>query len=156
MKLLASIACALPLAACSDGNDLSGGMPATTARELSLRIENVAPWTVLKTSTQRVKTSGVEGIADPGEAYEVRFTAGAGQKLSFAAPLQEANDWFFAPSPGGIPLYDNGVAIGGDITSQIFLWDAGTEADEEPGVGGSTCANQTNRDDGAPTCSHWK
>ena len=27
---------------------------------------------------------------------------------------------------------------------------AGTEADEEPGVGGSTCSNQTSRDAGAP------
>ncbi len=149
MKLLASIACALPLAACSDGNDATDGT-SPTARELHLRIENVAPWTVLKASAQHVKTSGVEGIAGPGDAYELHFTAGDGQKLTFAAPLQESNDWFFAPSPGGIPLYDNGVPVSGDITSQIFLWDAGTEADEEPGVGDTTCSNQTNRDDGAP------
>jgi hypothetical protein len=150
MKLLASIVCALPLAACSDGNDASGIDTSTAAREITVHIENVAPWTVLKAGVQRLRTSGVEGIAGPGEAFELTFTAGTGQKLTFAAPLHESNDWFFAPSPGGIPLYDNGVPIAGDITSQIFLWDAGTEADEEPGVGGSTCGNQTSRDAGAP------
>ena len=70
MKLLASIACALPLAACSDGNDATDGT-SPTARELHLRIENVAPWTVLKASAQHVKTSGAPGIAGPGDAYEL-------------------------------------------------------------------------------------
>ena len=48
----------------------------------------------------------------------------------------QSNDWFFAPGPDGIALFDaDGNPISGDITSQVFLWNAGTEVDEEPGIG---------------------
>ena len=36
----------------------------------------------------------------------------------------------------GRPMFDSiGKPISGDITSQILLWDAGTEVNEEPGLG---------------------
>jgi hypothetical protein len=40
------------------------------------------------------------------------------------------------PREEGIALFDaSGKPIAGDITSQILLWDAGTEVNEEPGLG---------------------
>ena len=36
----------------------------------------------------------------------------------------------------GISVFDNGGdPISGDITDQVFLWDACTEANQEPGLG---------------------
>jgi hypothetical protein len=75
------------------------------------------------------------GLA-PGKAYEFSVTAKPGSKLSFTMMFAESNDIFLAPAEGGIALFDaTGKAVHGDVTSQIAFWDAGTEANEEPGVG---------------------
>lgn len=151
MKLIAAMTCALALVGCgADDSDDSGGGTGD-AREFKLRIENIAPWTLLKVGSQ----SNIVGTMEyrkalPGEAYEIRFTAGPGHNLTFATSLIESNDWFFAPDPAGIPLYVNGQPIAGDITSSVRLWDAGTEENQELGVGDATCANQPSRDYGAP------
>ncbi|WP_010227220.1 spondin domain-containing protein [Gillisia marina] len=79
--------------------------------------------------------STTPGPIGPGEKYEFSFTASEGENLSFATMFVQSNDWFYAFSPNGIPLFQNGVAINGDFTSQVFLYDAGTEADEYPGAG---------------------
>jgi len=72
----------------------------------------------------------------PGQSFEFTVTAAPGQKLSLATMFGQSNDWFYAPGGNGIALFDaNGQPIRGDVTSQINLWDDGTEADEEPGVG---------------------
>ena len=82
------------------------------------------------------------GPALPGDdsAYEFSFYAGPSTvpgtttKLSFATMFVASNDLFFAPLGSGIRLYDDhGDPIHGDITDQVFLWDAGTEVNEEPG-----------------------
>lgn len=152
MKLIAAITCALALVGCGsdDTNDPNGG-GTEGAREFTLRIENIAPWTLLKVGSQ----SNIAGTMEyrkalPGEAYELRFTAGPGHNLMFATSLIESNDWFFAPDAAGIPLYVNGQPIAGDITSSVRLWDAGTEENQELGVGDATCGNQPSRDYGAP------
>ena len=49
--------------------------------------------------------------------------------------MGQSNDWFYAPDESGIELFKDGKAINGDITSQIILWNAGTEVDQEPGIG---------------------
>ncbi|HEY5948656.1 MAG TPA: spondin domain-containing protein [Kofleriaceae bacterium] len=150
MKLLASMTCALTLAACStnDSNDTTGG---AGAKEFQLKIENIAPWHLLKVSSQStIAGTMVTGNITPGQAYEVRFTAGPGQYLTFATTLIESNDWFFAPEPQGIPLYVDGKQLSGDVTSYVRLWDAGTELNQELGVGNATCGNQPMRDYGAP------
>jgi hypothetical protein len=147
----ASYLCALALVACADSpnpfTDVDGdGVDDNDPNALhpfTMRFENVAPYTVLKASvayTQPGQTVG-SNLA-PGQYYDIRFTAGANQNLSLATMLFESNDWFFATDPAGIPLYTNGVPLSGDITSLIKLYDAGTEADEEPGVGTSTGVNQ--------------
>jgi len=75
------------------------------------------------------------GGAGPGDMYSFSFEAGPGTLLSFATMFVKSNDLFYAPSGEGIELFSGGVALTGDITSQIMLYDAGTEVNEEPGSG---------------------
>ncbi len=83
------------------------------------------------------------GPIKPGDKYEFNVTAGKSQRLSFATMLAATNDLFFAPDENGIALYDNsGNPLNADITSKVYLWDAGTEVNEEPAVGPNTVTNQ--------------
>lgn len=76
------------------------------------------------------------GAATPGKSYQFSFDAGIGHYLSFSTMFVQSNDLFYAPADTGIQLFDsNGMPLTGDITSQIMLWDAGTEVNQEPGVG---------------------
>jgi hypothetical protein len=87
--------------------------------------------------------SSAPGPILPGSKYQFSFAASPGEALSFATMLAATNDVFFAPKDAGISLFDaNDEAISGDITGQIFLWDAGTEGNEEPGIGPNTVTNQ--------------
>jgi hypothetical protein len=150
MRLIASMTCALTLAACG-ANDSADPGDSANAREFQLKIENIAPWTLLKVSGQNtIAGTMITGNALPGQAYEVRFTAGPGHYLTFASSLIESNDWFFGLDPEGLPLYVDGQQMVGDITSYVRLWDAGTEINQELGVGNATCGNQPTRDYGAP------
>lgn len=81
----------------------------------------------------------------PGERYEFTFEAVEGDMLSFATMLVQSNDLFVGTL--GISLYANGLAVSGDISSQLFLWDAYTETNEFPGAGN----NQPPRQSGANT-----
>jgi hypothetical protein len=87
----------------------------------------------------------------PGSQYSFTFDASPGDSLSFASMLAATNDVFFAPQDGGIPLFDaNNAATTGDVSSQIYLWDAGTEGNEEPGIGPNTVTNQLAPNTGTP------
>ena len=60
-----------------------------------------------------------------------------------------SNDWFFGTDAGGIPLFDAGGApIDGDVTSQVGIYDAGTELDEELAIGPNTGPQQPAADTG--------
>ena len=86
----------------------------------------------------------------PGEAYEVSFEAAPGSKLSFATMFVQSNDLFYAPTGAGIDLFDElGMQTTGDVTSQVHLWDAGSEVNQEPGLG----SDQAPRQSGANTGS---
>lgn len=128
------------LGACATDNPAMTSQPTA----FTLRIENIAPWTVLKSGA-----AGTHALA-PGDSYDITFTAGKQQNVSFAAMLGESNDWFFAPGPDGIALYDaDGNPVSGDVTSQVSLWNAGTEIDQEPGVGDATGPMQPGPEYGA-------
>ena len=71
----------------------------------------------------------------PGGAYEFSFTAQPGMRLSVITMFGQSNDWFYAPKRQGIDLFAKGKPLSGDITREFMLFDAGTEANEEPGVG---------------------
>ena len=75
------------------------------------------------------------GPITPGTAYEVSVSAMPGDRLSLTLMMGQSNDWFYAPAEAGIELFKDGKAISGDISSQMILWDAGTEVDQEPGIG---------------------
>lgn len=156
MKIKAFLICAFALAACDDDDTIQPGddTGGTEVRDFVLRIENTAPWTVIRTGTQANKSAGGEGMLDPGQLYEIRFTA-ANQRLSFATMMVESNDWILAPGPEGIPLVTDGQPTSGDVTSYVQLWDAGTELDQEPGIGDATGIRQATRttgnDDPDPT-----
>lgn len=89
------------------------------------------------------------GAAGPGASYRVTFTARPGDRLSFATMFVQSNDLFYAPDGGGIALFDAaGVATSGEVTGQVLLWDAGTEVNEEPGVGPNQVIRQSAPDTG--------
>ena len=83
------------------------------------------------------------GPIGPGGAYEFLLTGQPATRLTFAMMFGQSNDLFYAPAGEGIPLFDgNNNAISGDITSRVTLWDAGTETNEEPGVGPNQAPRQ--------------
>ena len=84
-----------------------------------------------------------EGIP-PAENYSFKVNAGKGHLLTLIMMLGQSNDLFFGTSDAGLPLYDNdGNPVTGDITSNFYLWDAGTEVNEEPGAGQNQAPRQS-------------
>jgi len=84
------------------------------------------------------------GPITPGKAYEFTISAAPGQRLTLAMMFGQSNDLFYAPGPKAIALFDaKGQPLTSDITSQLQLWDAGTEVNEEPGLGPNQAARQT-------------
>lgn len=75
------------------------------------------------------------GPITPGATYEFSISAIPGDRLSMTIMMGQSNDWFYAPAESGIELFKDGKAISGDVSSQIAMWDAGTEIDQEPGIG---------------------
>ena len=76
------------------------------------------------------------GPIRPGDSFEFAVTAMPGMKLFMTQMFGQSNDWFYAPSANGIALFDSkGNPVSGEITNQLYLWDAGTEKDEEIGIG---------------------
>lgn len=103
--------------------------------------------------------SGIDGIGDsgafgeapigPGGSYTFEVEAAPGDYLSFGTMFVQSNDLFYAFAPEGLPLYDsNDQPVSGDVTNNVTLWDAGTEADEEPGVGLNQAPRQSGPDMG--------
>jgi Spondin_N len=82
------------------------------------------------------------GPIGPGGTFEFSFNAKPGMKLSLITMFGQSNDWFYAAEPSGIKLFENGKPLSGDITSKFILWDAGTEKDEEPGIGPNQAPRQ--------------
>jgi hypothetical protein len=83
------------------------------------------------------------GPITPGKAYEFTISAAPGQRLTLAMMFGQSNDLFYAPSAKAIALFDSkGQPLTTDITSQLQLWDAGTEVNEEPGLGPNQAPRQ--------------
>jgi hypothetical protein len=88
--------------------------------------------------------SGTTEFLAPGQSESVTFHAGKGHYLSFATMFGQSNDLFYALADDGLALYDaSGNAVTGDITDMFDLWDAGTEVNEEPGVGPNQAPRQS-------------
>jgi hypothetical protein len=78
----------------------------------------------------------------PGFTYECTFEAAPGAKLTITSMFGQSNDLFYAPNESGIALFNNGKPVSGDITAKMILWDAGTEVNQEPGVGANQAPRQ--------------
>jgi hypothetical protein len=90
------------------------------------------------------------GPIRPGDSYEFTVTAMPGMKFFMTQMFGQSNDWFYAPGPNGIALFDGkGNPVNADITEQFYLWDAGTEKDEEIGIGPNQGPRQKNPNTGA-------
>jgi hypothetical protein len=84
----------------------------------------------------------------PGKAYEFTFPAAPGQRLTVAMMFGQSNDLFYAPGADAIALFDaKGMPLTVDVTRSLQLWDAGTEVNEEAGLG----VNQAPRQPGPNT-----
>ncbi len=89
------------------------------------------------------------GPALPGHSYSFSFAAGPGSTLHFATMQVQSNDQFFAPDAGGIELFsEDGTPLSGDITDLVLLWDAGTEVNQEPGLGPDQAPRQAGPNQG--------
>lgn len=86
----------------------------------------------------------------PGKSFDITLTAEPGQRLMLAMMFGQSNDLFYAPDAAGIALFDKkGTPLTGDITKQLVLWDAGTEVNQEPGLGADQGPRQKGPNTGA-------
>lgn len=80
----------------------------------------------------------------PGGVFEFEVTATKGMKLYMLAMFGQSNDLFYSLGKDGVELFDKkGNAINGDVTDKLLLWDAGTEVNEEPGIGANQAPRQS-------------
>ncbi len=92
------------------------------------------------------------GPIGPGGAYEFTVQAVDGDKLGFVTMFIPSNDWFYTPTDAdnSLDLFIDGQPVSGEVNAADFaIWDAGTEADEEPGTGASQVQRQSAPDTGA-------
>jgi hypothetical protein len=106
-------------------------------------------------SATGVGASGTTAGMDPGESVVLTLTPDdQAPLLSFATMLAETNDAFIAPLPSGIALLDDqgqprsANAVRDDLRRKLAVWDAGTEANEVPGVGPNQMLRQADPGDG--------
>ena len=90
-----------------------------------------------------------DGPLTPGQAYEFGISASPGQSLSLAWMFGQSNDLFYA-NDRPIALFVGDTPVSGDMTAQLSLWDAGTEINEEPGLGPNQGPRQKSPDAGVP------
>ena len=89
-----------------------------------------------------------DGPLTPGQSYEFEISAQPGQVLSVAWMFGQSNDLFYS-NDRPIALFDaTGKPHSGEMTTQLSLWDAGTEVNEEPGLGPNQGPRQKTPDAG--------
>jgi hypothetical protein len=89
-----------------------------------------------------------DGPLTPGQAYQFEISARPGQALSLAWMFGQSNDLFYG-NDRPIALFTSaGEPVLGDMTPQLSLWDAGTEVNEEPGLGPNQGPRQKAEDAG--------
>jgi hypothetical protein len=95
--------------------------------------------------------SGATGPAPigPGAAYEFTLSAAPKMKLTLVTMFGQSNDYFYATEKP-VELFDAaGEPLSGDITARFALYDAGTEVNQELGVGTDQAPRQKAPNTGA-------
>jgi hypothetical protein len=117
---------------------------------------NPSPLLKSLTGAPRVITVGADdhpigsaagGPITPGQGYEFEITAQPGQFLSTAWMFGQSNDLFYS-NERPVALFSGDKPVSGDMTAQLALWDAGTEVNEEPGLGPNQGPRQATPDAG--------
>ena len=86
--------------------------------------------------------ASMPGPVTPGAAFEFEVMTSPGAHLFVTFMFGQSNDLFFG-NENGLDLFDkDGKPLDGDVTSQFGLWDAGTEVNEEPGIGPNQAPRQ--------------
>jgi hypothetical protein len=89
-----------------------------------------------------------DGPLTPGQAYEFEITARPGEALSVAWMFGQSNDLFYSNDRPIALFTAAGRPVSGPMTAQLSLWDAGTEQNEEPGLGPNQGPRQATPDAG--------
>jgi hypothetical protein len=137
-----------------------GGQPdAGKGLETLAETGNPAPLAKALTGAKSIVRVGAEdlpvgttthGPITPGQGYQFEVSAAPGQSLSLAWMFGQSNDLFYSNSRP-IALFDGaGKPVRGDMTLQLSLWDAGTEVNEEPGLGPNQGPRQKTPEAGVP------
>ena len=117
------------------------------SKGLEMQAEDGDPSGLIKQLTMANHSSTLHGVYNtpvgatqpgpirPGDAYEFSFEAAPGMRLYMTMMFGQSNDWFYSPDEQGIELFKGGSPVSGDVTSQFILYNAGTEVDEELGIG---------------------
>ena len=95
----------------------------------------------------------VNGFSDilPGQSLAIELRASYGTFFNFATMFTESNDLFYSFNEDGIPLFKpNGDPVSGDVTHLVWLWDAGTEINQEPYIGSFQATRQSFNGEGDP------
>lgn len=119
------------------------GKAATDGIEDIAEDGNTAELVAQVEANKRVSDSGTFETSDgpiapalfTGTSATFTVSAKPGDRLYLATMFVQSNDFFFADDGHGIKLFNGTTPISGDITGDIDLWDAGTEADTAPGTG---------------------
>lgn len=144
----------LGLLACTDLLACAEEAPPTDLVEPSsftITVEGIAPqYPYFASGSAAIPVGAAQaGPLLPGDSYSVEFHAPPGMRLSFVTMFVSSNDLFFAPSGEGLELFDaQGQPRSGELTDQIELWDAGTELDQDLGLGDQQGATQTGPNQG--------
>ena len=96
----------------------------------------------------RAVGAATEGPLTPGQKYEFQVSAQPGQLLSTAWMFGQSNDLFYSNDRPIALFSSSGTPRSGEMTTQLALWDAGTERNEEPGLGANQGPRQASPDAG--------
>lgn len=84
----------------------------------------------------KVDRASASSMLQRGQHYQFTITARKGDRLSIAMMISQSNDGVVATGGDAIALFDEGgKPVSGNVTARLALWDAGTEVNEDPGVG---------------------